>query len=192
MGSHGTPASFAPPPPGREGSLLSAGVLQRMHALEEAAQREREQAVREQALREATLVNQVPQVAGPAQHQNRVPTQVVPPQEIQAPPQVTHQVHDTAAHAVEAFRAPGPGLEACKKVLREALLLSGGMDISHWDPCVVAQFRQPHPGGMGLCQQVSPLRRPRPQLCQVCQACEASGSGAATADFAGSGFQGEA
>ena len=36
VGSHGTPASFAPPPPGpgREGSLLSADVLQRMHALE--------------------------------------------------------------------------------------------------------------------------------------------------------------
>ena len=37
MRSHGTPASFAPPPPGREGSLLSADVLQRMHALEQRA-----------------------------------------------------------------------------------------------------------------------------------------------------------
>ena len=36
VGSHGTPASFAPPPPGRE-SLLSAAVLQRMHALEQRA-----------------------------------------------------------------------------------------------------------------------------------------------------------
>ena len=34
VGSHDTPASFAPPPPGREGSLLSADVLQRMLALE--------------------------------------------------------------------------------------------------------------------------------------------------------------
>ena len=37
VGSHGTPASFAPPPPGREGSLLSADVLQRMHALKQRA-----------------------------------------------------------------------------------------------------------------------------------------------------------
>ena len=37
VGSHGAPASFAPPPPGREGSLLSADVLQRMHALEQRA-----------------------------------------------------------------------------------------------------------------------------------------------------------
>ena len=37
VGSLGTPASFAPPPPGREGSLLSADVLQRMHALEQRA-----------------------------------------------------------------------------------------------------------------------------------------------------------
>ena len=37
VGSHGKPASFAPPPPGREGSLLSADVLQRMHALEQRA-----------------------------------------------------------------------------------------------------------------------------------------------------------
>ena len=37
VGSLGTPASFAPPLPGREGSWLSADVLQRMHALEQRA-----------------------------------------------------------------------------------------------------------------------------------------------------------
>ena len=36
LGAHGTPTSFAPPP-GRDGSLLSADMLQRMHALEQRA-----------------------------------------------------------------------------------------------------------------------------------------------------------
>ena len=36
MGAHGTPTSFAPPP-GRDGPLLSADMLQRMQALEQRA-----------------------------------------------------------------------------------------------------------------------------------------------------------
>ena len=180
--------SFSLPQEAIQGQL--AGFDQRAQAqeleiqrlrrqLEEAARREREQAVREQALREATLANQVPQVAGPAQHQNPVPTQVVPPKEIQVPPQVTHQVDDMAAHAVEAFRAPAQsaasagrgllsslwsGIGGLQEGLARSITPPGGMDISYWDPCMVAQFRQPHPGGMGLCQQVSPLRCPGPRF----------------------------
>ncbi len=93
--------------------------------------------MREQVMREAALARNTLQVAGPAPQQNPVPTQVAPPQEVQVPPQVTHQVQDMAAQAVEAFGAPaqsaastgrgllsslvfGPGLEVCKTVLPEA------------------------------------------------------------------------
>ena len=252
VGSHATPASFAPPPPGREGSLLSADVLQRMHALEqraphlygqpfdrpqsrsnssslpqqaiqaevarqlagfdqraqaqeleiqrlrrqleEAAQREREQAVREQALREATLANQVPQVAGPAQHQNPVPTQVVPPQEIQVPPQVTHQVHDMAAHAVEAFRAPAQsaasagrgllsslwsGIGGLQEGLARSITLLGRDGHQPLGPMYGSTVPPTPPGRDGIVSAGESTQVRRPQVShQVCQAYEASGSGA--------------
>ena len=129
-------------------------------------QLEEERVMREQAMREAALARNAPQVANPAPQQNPIPTQVAPPQEVQVPPQVTHQVQDMASQAVEAFRAPAQSAASAfslvfgrKKGLSEAPLLPGGMDISlsHLDHCMAARFHQPHPGGMGLCHQASPL-----------------------------------
>ena len=178
VGSRGTPASFAPPPPGREGSLLSADVLQRMHALEqraphlyghpvdrpqsrsnssslpqEAIQAEvarqlagfdqraqvqeleiqrlrrqleeanqREQSVREQVLRtQAEEVARVNQIAPQGPQQNPMPAHVVPPQVAQVPPQVTHQVQDVAAQAVEALIAPAQSAASAGRGLLSSL-----------------------------------------------------------------------
>ena len=146
MGAHGTPTSFAPPP-GRDGPLLSADMLQRMQALEQRApllyasmperpqsrtdssslpqeaiqaevarqfvgfdqraqaqdleiqrmRRQLEEATqREQALRE--------QVRSSAQIPNEAPRPPLQDAQVRTP--IAYQVHDAAAQAVEALRAP--------------------------------------------------------------------------------------
>ena len=150
MGAHGTPTSFAPPP-GRDGPLLSADMLQRMQALEQRApllyasmperpqsrtdssslpqeaiqaevarqlvgfdqraqaqdleiqrmRRQLEEATqREQALRE--------QVRSSAQIAPTIPNEAPRPplQDAQVRTPIAYQVHDAAAQAVEALRAP--------------------------------------------------------------------------------------
>ena len=150
MGAHGTPTSFAPPP-GRDGPLLSADMLQRMQALEQRApllyasmperpqsrtdssslpqeaiqaevarqlvgfdqraqaqdleiqrmRRQLEEATqREQALRE--------QVRSSAQMAPTIPDEAPRPplQDAQVRTPIAYQVHDAAAQAVEALRAP--------------------------------------------------------------------------------------
>ena len=150
MGAHGTPTSFAPPP-GRDGPLLSADMLQRMQALEQRApllyasmperpqsrtdssslpqeaiqaevarqlvgfdqraqaqdleiqrmRRQLEEATqREQALRE--------QVRSSAQMAPTISNEAPRPplQDAQVRTPIAYQVHDAAAQAVEALRAP--------------------------------------------------------------------------------------
>ena len=156
LGAHGTPTSFAPPP-GRDGSLLSADMLQRMHALEqrapllygslperppsrtdssslpqeaiqaevarqlagfdqraqaqdleiqrmwrqleEAAQRER--VLREQVRRETVVAGSAPVAPITRDEVPRPPLQ-----DAQVHTPIAYQVHDAAAQAVEALRAP--------------------------------------------------------------------------------------
>ena len=150
LGAHGTPTSFAPPP-GRDGPLLSADMLQRTQALEQRApllyasmperpqsrtdssslpqeaiqaevarqlvgfdqraqaqdleiqrmRRQLEEATqREQALRE--------QVRSSAQMAPTIPNEAPRPplQDAQVRTPIAYQVHDAAAQAVEALRAP--------------------------------------------------------------------------------------
>ena len=84
-------------------------------------QLEEKRVMRGQVMREAALARNAPQVANPAPQQNLVATQVVPFQEIQVPPQVTHQVQDMAAQAVEAFRAPAQSAASAGRGLLSSL-----------------------------------------------------------------------
>ena len=157
LGAHGTPTSFAPPP-GRDGPLLSADMLQRMQALEQRApllyagmperpqsrtdssslpqeaiqaevarqlagfdqraqaqdleiQRMRRQ-LEEAAQRERALREQVRREVAGTSSAPMAPT--TPPADVPRPPlqdaqvhtPIAHQVHDAAAQAVEALRAP--------------------------------------------------------------------------------------
>ena len=157
LGAQGTPTSFAAPP-GRDGPLLSADMLQRMHALEqrapllyasmperpqsrtdssslpqeaiqaevarqlagidqraqaqdleiqrmrrqleEAAQRER--ALREQVRREVAGISSAPMA--PTTPPAEVPRPPLQDAQVRTP--IVYQVHDAAAQAVEALRAP--------------------------------------------------------------------------------------
>ena len=154
----------------------------------QAAQRER--AIREQVEREATLQRNVPQVApNPAPQQPPVLEQAATPQVVQVLPQdaqvpvpITHQVQDVAAQAVEAFRAPaqphsqlhpqfqgccptyGRVLEGCQgpNGISRPIHHPGGLVIH--SPAMVAHCHQPHPGGMGMCHQLSSLRCPGPRF----------------------------
>ena len=216
--SHQTPASFAPPLPGRDSAnLLSPETLQRMQALEqraplpygyapdrpsrsnssslpqEAIQAEvarqlagfdsraqaqdieiprlkrqleeasqREHAVREQ-MREVARASHTPQAAPSVPQHNPMPTQVAPSQDAQV--QVFTQ-------AVDALRGPAQSAASIPGLLSNLWSGFGGCQgptkiqppIHHpgglvsISPVMVAHFRSPHPGGMGMCQQVNPHR----------------------------------
>ena len=156
LGAHGTPTSFAPPP-GRDGPLLSADMLQRMQALEQRApllyagmperpqsrtdssslpqeaiqaevarqlagfdqraqaqdleiQRMRRQleeaAQRERALREQVRRETVVAGSAPVAPITRDEVPRPPLQDAQVHTPIAHQVHDAAAQAIEALRAP--------------------------------------------------------------------------------------
>ena len=157
LGAYGTLTSFAPPP-GRDGPLLSADMLQRMQALEQRApllyagmperpqsrtdlsslpqeaiqaevarqlagfdqraqaqdleiQRMRRQ-LEEAAQREQALREQVRREVAGTSSAPMAPT--TPPADVPRPPlqdaqvhtPIAHQVHDAAAQAIEALRAP--------------------------------------------------------------------------------------
>ena len=88
--------------------------------LEEAHQRE--QSVREQVLRaQAEEATRATQIAPPAPQQNPMPAHVVPPQVAQVPSQVTHQVQDVAAQAVEALIAPAQSAASAGRGLLSSL-----------------------------------------------------------------------
>ena len=259
VGSHGTPASFAPPPPGREGSLLSADVLQRMHALEqraphlyghpvdrpqsrsnssslpqEAIQAEvarqlagfdqraqvqeleiqrlrrqleeanqREQSVREQVLRaQAEEVARVNQIAPQGPQQNPMPAHVVPPQVAQVAPQVTHQVQDVAAQAVEALIAPAQSAASAGRGLLSSLWsgiggLQEGIARSITPPGREGQQPQPQVSGPMPVISIAPSTPPgrdgqvptveitQVLRSQVHQAPQVSGSGAQDSSTSG-------
>ena len=149
--------------------------------LEEANQRE--QSVREQVLRaQAEEVARVNQIAPQGPQQNPMPAHVVPPQVAQVPPQVTHQVQDVAAQAVEALIAPAQsaasagrgllsslwsGIGGLQEGIARSITPPGGRDSSHslkyqdrCQSCMAALPHQPHPGGMGKCQQSRSHRCP--------------------------------
>ena len=148
--------------------------------LEEAHQRE--QSVREQVLRaQAEEATRATQIAPPAPQQNPMPAHVVPPQVAQVPPQVTHQVQDVAAQAVEALIAPAQSAASAGRGLLSSLwsgigglqegiarsITPPGRDSSHSlryqdrrQSRMAALPHQPHPGGMGKCQQSKSHRCP--------------------------------
>ena len=168
-----------------------AGFDQRAQVQELEIQRlrrqlEEERVMREQAMREAALARNAPQVANP------IPTQVAPPQEVQVPPQVTHQVQDVASQAVEAFRAPAQSAASAGRGLLSSLWsgiggLQEGFVRSTTPPGRDGHQPQPlgplygstvpptPPGRDGTVSSSIPTQVPRPQ---VHQAPQASGSGA--------------
>ena len=160
-------------------------VKRQLEDANQAAQRER--AIREQVEREATLQRNVPQVApNPAPQQPPVLEQAATPQVVQVLPQdaqvpvpITHQVQDVAAQAVEAFRAPAQSAASAIPGLLSNLWsgfggLSGSQRdttpnpppgrVGHTQPSYGSTLPSAHPGGMGMCHQLSSLRCPGPRF----------------------------
>ena len=171
-----------------------AGFDQRAQVQELEIQRlrrqlEEERVMREQAMREAALARNAPHVANPAPQQNPIPTQVAPSQEVQVPPQVTHQVQDMASQAVEAFRAPAQSAASAGRGLLSSLWsgiggLQEGFVRSTTPPG--RDGHQPQPLGPMYGSTVPTTSRGRdgtvsssiPTMPQVRQAPQASGSSA--------------
>ena len=204
MGAHGTPTSFAPPP-GRDGPLLSADMLQRMQALEQRApllyasmperpqsrtdssslpqeaiqaevarqlvgfdQRAQAQDLEIQRMRrqleEATQREQAlrQQVRSSAQMAPTIPNEAPRPplQDAQVRTPIAYQVHDAAAQAVEALRAPA----------QTAASATSGFWSNFWSGLQGSQrlpylAMQRHPEGLGnLRKGIPPLLAQTPIL----------------------------
>ena len=161
--------------------LLEIQRLRRQ--LEKANQRE--QSVREQVLRaQAEEATRATQIAPLTPQQNPTPAHVVPPQVAQVPPQVTHQVQDVAAQAVEALLAPAQcrGIGGLQEGIARSITPPGREgqkpqpQVSGLTPVTYGSIAPSTPPGRdGQVPTVEITQAPR---AQVHQAPQVSGSGA--------------